>query len=100
MHGNIQRRVGEAREIDRPNCRDTDHLVAPVLNDIAAALWPKNTAASLASLIVGPDGKPPAVRTVERYLEGKREWSGDAIAAIVAEILRRHSMRNVKVRAR
>jgi hypothetical protein len=29
-------------------------------------------------------------------LGGQRDWSGDAIAAIVAEILKRHSMRNVK----
>lgn len=87
-------------KIDRPSCPATDHLVAPVLNDIAEALWPKNTAASLASLIVGPDGKHPHPRTIERYLEGSREWSGDAIAAIVAEILRRHSMRNVRVRSR
>lgn len=97
MHGTWQRRVDEAQKIDRPSGLDPDHLVAPVLNEIAAALWPKNTAASLASLIVGPDGKHPAVRTIERYLEGSREWSGDAIAAIVAEILRRHSMRNVKI---
>jgi len=36
----------------------------------------------------------------ERYLGGHCEWSGDAIAAIVSEILRRHSMRNVRVAAR
>ena len=31
------------------------------------------------------------------YLAGERQWSGDALAAIVTEILRRHASRNVKV---
>jgi uncharacterized protein YoaH (UPF0181 family) len=39
------------------------------------------------------------VRQAERYLGG-HGWSGDAIAAIVAEILRRHAMRNVKITKR
>lgn len=100
MHGTLRSSRAEPTEIDRPNCPESDHLVAPVLNEIVLALWPSNTAASLAACIVGPDGKPPAVRTVERYMQGKREWSGDAIAAIVAEILSRHKMRNIKITKR
>jgi hypothetical protein len=34
------------------------------------------------------------------YLAGDREWSGDAITVIVAEIMRRHGMRNFKVTKR
>lgn len=81
-------------EIDRPDCQATDQLVASVLTDIAIALWPRNTAASLAAEI------GCSVRTVERYIEGSRDWSGDAIAAVVTEILKRHSLRNVKIVAR
>jgi hypothetical protein len=33
----------------------------------------------------------------ERYLGGQCEWSGDATAAIIAEILKRRAMRNVKI---
>lgn len=89
-----------ATEIDRPLGSATDHLVADVLEDVAKALWPKNTAACLAAKIIGPNGKSPDPRSIERYFQGTREWSGDAIAAIVAEILSRHKMRNVKVRPR
>lgn len=90
----------EAREIVRPDGLSTDQMVADVLKDIARALWPTNTAAHLASLLINRQGKPVDIRTVERYFEGNREWSSDAIAAIVSEILRRHQMRNVKVVAR
>lgn len=65
-----------------------------VLADVARLLWPKNTAAHVAS-IVGC-----SVRAAEMYLAGDREWSGDALAALIAEILKRHGMRNVRVKAR
>lgn len=84
----------EPTEIDRPDSPVTDQMVGSVLKDVAIALWPENTAANLAALI------DCNVRTVERYFEGKREWSGDAIAAVVSEILKRHAMRHVKVVAR
>lgn len=83
-----------AIETVRPAGRDDDHLVGSVLSDIARTLWPTDTAPNIAA-VVGC-----SVRAAERYLGGQREWSGDAIAAIVAEIMRRHSMRNFKVRAR
>jgi len=91
MHGNLQRRVESARETVRPDDRYTDQMVGSVLSDIAYTLWPSNTAPAIASLC------GCSVRAAERYLGGQREWSGDAIAAIVSEILRRHSMRNVKI---
>lgn len=75
-------------------------MVADVLADIAKKLWPENTAAHLAASIIGRNGKNPDVRTVERYFEGSRDWSGDAVATIVSEILKRHAMRHVKVVAR
>lgn len=75
----------------RPDDRETDQLVGSVLGDIAKTLWPEGTAPHLAA------AAKCEVRTAERYLGGQRDWSGDAIAAIVSEILRRHSMRNVKI---
>lgn len=95
MHGNVQQRAELAREITRPVGRvpiqNTDHMVESVLAEISKTLWPTNTAPSLAALC------GCSVRAAERYLGGQREWSGDAIAVIVTEILRRHSMRNVKI---
>lgn len=69
-------------------------MVASVLVDIAKTLWPENTAPNLACEI------GCSVRAAERYLGGQREWSGEAIAVIVTEILKRHRMRNVRVNRR
>jgi len=84
----------EQIESVRPVGRSTDQMVGSVLSDIANTLWPANTAANIAAEC------GCSVRAAERYLGGQREWSGEAIATIVAEILKRHRMRNVKVRSR
>lgn len=86
--------VERATESDRPVGRATDQMVENVLADVAKTLWPKNTAPNLAATC-GCE-----VRSAERYLEGSRAWSGDAIAAIVAEIMRRHGTRNIRVTAK
>jgi hypothetical protein len=62
-----------------------------VLSSIARTLWPHKTAANIAA------ASNCSVRAAEMYLAGDREYSGDAIAAIVSEILKRHAMRNVKI---
>ncbi len=69
-------------------------MVEDVLRGLAIYLWPANTAAHLAAEL------DCSVRTVERYLEGSRDWSSDALAAMVGEIMRRRKMRNLKVSAR
>jgi hypothetical protein len=89
-----QRAAPVSLESLRPSGREDDRLAGSVLADVAYLLWPTNTAPNLA-FHVGCD-----VRSAERYLAGTRQWSGDAMAAIVAEILKRHSMRNVKVKTR
>ena len=95
MHGTIHKRAEVAREIDRQTCRSDDTSVGDVLSDIAKrVLWPQNTAAHLAAVT------KCSVRQAERFLAGQCEWSGAAIAATVSEILRRYSMRNVKIRPR
>lgn len=73
---------------------DAEQMFGCVLSEVARTLWPEKTAANLAVCA------NCSVRAVEFYLANQREWSGDAIAAIVSEILKRHSMRNVKVTAR
>lgn len=86
--------LAPSRQIDRPDGPATDHLVEPTLKAIAEALWPENAAANLAAEI------GCSVRTVERYFEGSRDWSGDAVAVLVAEICRRHAMRNIRIAAK
>lgn len=87
-------------EIDRPDDRDTDRLAGTVLKDIAYMLWPEYTAQCLADEIGKARGLECDPRVAERYLGGQRDWSSDAVAVIVAEILKRHAMRNVKVKAK
>ena len=83
-----------ATETVRTDDRGGEQLFGSVLSDVARTLWPVKTAANVAAVVGCSE------RAAEFYLAGQREWSGDALAAIVAEILKRHSMRNFKVRAR
>ena len=94
MHGTLSRGAVSASEIDRTAVRPSEQLFGTCIADVARLLWPDNTAAHVAS------ASGCSQRAAEYYLSGQREWSGDAIAAVVAEILRRHSMRNVRIRAR
>lgn len=87
--------LGSGSEIVRQQCRQTDVSVGDILSEIAKRiLWPENTAAHLAA------ASSCSVRQAERFLGGHSEWSGDATAAIVAEILHRKRIRNVRVAAR
>ena len=82
-------------ESDRQIWRETDTSVGDVLSDIAKrTLWPENTAAHVAAVA------KCSVRQAERFLGGHCEWSGDAVAAIISEILNRRKMRNVKITPR
>lgn len=78
-------------EITRTAVQEDEQLFGDVLKEIAEKLWPENTAASLAAEAGCSE------RAVEYYFSGGRDWSGDAITALVAEILKRHKMRNVKI---
>lgn len=81
-------------KIDRTGVRPSEQLFGSCVADVAKTLWPEATAAFVAT------AAGCSQRAAEYYLGGQREWSGDAIAAIVSEILKRHSMRNVRIRAR
>lgn len=88
--GSVARNI----ESDRTDVRSDEQLFGDVLSEIASTLWPESTAANIAA------EAGCSVRAAEYYLGGQRDWSGDAIAAIVGEILKRHKMRNVKVSKR
>lgn len=84
-----------AMQISRSDLRDTEESFGTVLTDIARMLYPApNTAAQIAVEL------QCSVRNVELCLSGKQSWSGDAIALFVAEIMRRHRMRNFRVTKR
>ncbi len=83
-----------ATEIGRPNGAATDQMVEDALSNLAWDLWGQNTPAKIAAVL------RCSPRAIERYMEGKRKWSGEAVAVIVEELLRRHRMRNVRVTAR
>lgn len=75
----------------RSDLQDTEENFGSVVTDVARLLWPKGTAVEIAALT------GCSVRNVEFYLSGQQKWSGDALAVIVGEILRRHGMRNARV---
>lgn len=100
MRAVSQSEVASATKTVRPDDRETDQLAGRVLEDIAYMLWPEYTAQCLADEIGKARGKECDPRVAERYLGGQRDWSSDAVAVIVTEILKRHAMRNVKVKAR
>lgn len=87
--------VAQSVEIVRSEIRDTEESFGSILADVVTLLYPPpNTAAQLAAEL------DCSVRNVELYLSGKQKWSGDAVAFIVAEIMRRHHMRNFRVKAK
>jgi DNA topoisomerase IA len=97
MHGVSPRGRGAGSELIHTIAEASEQSfgsTGSVLSSIARMLWPHKTAANIAA------ATNCSVRAAEMYLAGDRDWSGDAIAAIVAEILSRHKMRNVKIRPR
>lgn len=86
--------VEKARKIDRTNKVEAEQSFETTLSDIARYLWPHKTAAELAARLDCTE------RAAELYLANDRKWSGDSVALIVSEILRRHGMRNARVKAK
>lgn len=86
--------LGGNSEIVRTDVRQDEQVFGSCLGEVARTLWPVKTAANIAAMAGCTE------RAAEFYLSGQRDWSGDAIAAIVSEILKRHAMRNVRVTAR
>lgn len=87
--------VTRSTENVRNELRLTETDFGDTLKEIVKTLYPPpNTAAQFAAEL------HCSVRLIELYMQGRQPWSGDAIALIVAEILRRHHMRNFKVIAK
>lgn len=76
---------------DRTLVQGSEQSFGSILSEVARLLWPAKTAAHVAAVVGCSE------RAAEFYLAGDRDWSGDALGAIVAEILKRHSMRNFRV---
>jgi hypothetical protein len=91
MRGVSALRVAASVESDRTDIRDTEQSFGSILGDVSRLLWPAKTAAHLAAAAGCSE------RAAEFYLSGQREWSGDAIAAIITEVMRRHATRNIKI---
>jgi len=88
-------------ETVRQESRETDNFVGDALSHICKLiLWPENTAPHLAAAIEKFSGSQCSTRTAERYLGGHSDWSSDAQAAVITEILKRKGMRNVRVTGR
>lgn len=84
MHGTLQRRVDEARKIERQIRQGTDKIVSvSKFGIVAKALWPINTAATIAAIAKRDE------RTGARWLSGEFEPPGSVLAAIMTEITTR-----------
>lgn len=79
-----------ATKFDRSGFQSTEESFG--ITELARSLYPApNTAAQIATEL------GCSVRNIELCLSGKQNWSGDAVAVFVGEVLRRHKMRNFKV---
>lgn len=82
MHGTFQKRVEEARKIERAIVQGDARLCRSPFGVACKALWPIKTAEELASRV------GCAVRTAAYEISGEREPSGRSIGVVVAEITR------------
>jgi hypothetical protein len=84
VHGTLQKRVDEARKIERHLRQGTDKIVSvSKFGIVAKALWPLNTAAHIASIANKDE------RTGARWLSGEFEPPGIVLAAVMTEITKR-----------
>lgn len=91
MGGLLREASREATKTVRTIDHHSEQSFGSIFSDVARLLWPELTAPNVASAV------GCSVRVAEMYLAGDRKWSGDAIAVVVAEIMRRHGARNIKV---
>ena len=78
----------------RREVRSDEEIFGVEVSAVARMLWPHCTAEEIAALA------RCSVRNIEFALAGTQKWSGDALAVIVEEILKRNRIRNVRVTAR
>src|SRR5690349_8327739 len=80
MHGTLQRRVQEAREVERAIVQGTARLCSPNFGKVCKALWPLKTAEHLAAII------GCSVRAAAYEISGDREPSAQSILAVLDAI--------------
>ncbi len=90
MHGVFQRRVAEAREVERAIVQGDARLCSPNFGKVCKALWPLKTAENLAS-IVGC-----SVRAAAYEISGEREPSAQSLLAVMQAITPQHRGRDAK----
>jgi hypothetical protein len=80
MHGTLQKRVEDARKIERTIMQGTARLCRPPFGVACKALWPVKTAETLAALV------GCSVRAAAYEISGEREPSALSILAVLTEI--------------
>jgi hypothetical protein len=86
MHGTLQNRVDEAREIGGrpcPNAPSADRIVRTIVGRICKIIWPDKTDAHVAAIC----GCDP--RNARRYLSGELPIPAVLLAAINVELVKR-----------
>ena len=77
MHGTLQRRIEEARKIERAIVQGDARLCSQVFGKVCKAIWPIKTAEQLAALT------GCAVRTAAYEISGEREPSALSILVVI-----------------
>ena len=80
MHGSFQKRVDEARKIERAIVQGDARMCRPAFGVVCKALWPIKTAETLAALV------GCGVRAAAYEISGEREPSALSILAVMTEI--------------
>lgn len=80
MHGTLQRRIQEAREVERTIVQGTARICRPNFGLVCKALWPLKTAEHLAALI------GCSVRAAAYEISGEREPSARSLLAVMVAI--------------
>lgn len=76
MHGTLQKRVDEARKIERNIVQGTARICRPAFGAACKGIWPEYTAESLAALV------GCSVRSAAYQISGEQEPSARAIQAL------------------
>ncbi len=80
MHGSLQRRVDDAREVERAIVQGSARLCSGNFGKVCKALWPLKTAEHLAAII------GCSVRAAAYEISGEREPCAQSILAIIEAI--------------
>lgn len=80
MHGTLQRRVDQARAIERAIVQGDARLCSPIFGRVCKIIWPLKTAEQLAA------AAGCAVRTAAYEISGERDPSAQSLLAVMVAI--------------